>query len=411
MKPRIAAFLIVIVLLLTGCTSVPSTSQEIEKQLDFGTIPENISTGDGWFAMSDGFVYTTEFGKNVIWEYDINNGDAVEVSLPKQEKPVAGATSVLRDPMFYGSMFLLRQYIAFVDNRTESFQYQDENGKTQWGVRDTASLVLLDPVGQEYVRIPELGDHVFKAIPVRKTTSTSTQQNSENTENPLAGVELYYYFGYDTFPEMSSQMAQDGITLEEPVDPNERNRYIVPALGYMDGDTRRTKVLAKDIAGGFFVDDQYIYYLSGDYEAGTRLLHRSKRENIAFETIDLGCNINNCIFSYEEGFYFCRLPDQTVCYYKEGQIKELPVISTSFKQWRDQLIYLDSAETKGSFGKIKTYNLDTGETRLLCEGAGFDFHILEDKYLGYIKYFEDSRPHILIDLETGKQTELFRKEK
>ena len=408
MKTKFSLFLLAVQLILAGCTTI--SEQGSIKGHNLGTIPENISTGDGWFSVVDDFVYTAEFGDTAILEYDLSNGNTIEISLPGQEKAEPGATSISRAPRFFGSMFLLKGHIAFVDNQAVSFQYETEEGKKQWVVRDTASLVVLDPVDGEYTKIAELGEQVFKVIPVLKTATESTQEIDFSEENPLAGVELYYYFGYDSFPEMAEQMAQLGMTLEEPVDPNERNQYVVPALGYMDGDTGKTEILARDITSSFLVDDQYVYYLSGDFEAGTRKLRRSKRGEHAFETIDLGCSINSCIASYDGGFYFCRLPEGTICYYKDGQIADLPIASTSFKRWRDQIIYLDNGDTMESYGSLKAYNLISGEIRVVCDGASFDFHILGDKYLGYIQYTDEALPHILIDLETGNQIELCRTE-
>jgi hypothetical protein len=177
----------------------------------------------------------------------------------------------------------------------------------------------------------------------------------------------------------------------------------------MDGDTRQTKVLVKgDFDGNFFVDEEFIYYFSGSYDAGTRRLHRSRHDQIDFETIDLGSEFGNCIVGYDGGFYFYRLPSKQICYYKDGQITELPIGGIAFKLWRDKIIYLDNVvlNEEGLY-PIKMYDKNTGEIKTLCEGATFNFYVLGDKYLGYFDETVDmNRPKLLIDLETGEQVEI-----
>ena len=306
---------------------------------------------------------------------------------------------------------MLENRFAFTDLISEKFQYRDDEGKIQWNVRRLKRFAIMDPLTKAYTTVPELGEHVYKVIPIKKAASDTvqSQDNDFAEDNPLAGLEIYYYFGYDTFPEMAAQMAQDGIELQEPVDEDERNKYLILALGYMDGDTRQTKVLVKgDFDGNFFVDEEYIYYFSGSYDAGTRRLHRSRRDQIDFQTIDLGSKFGNCIVGYDGGFYFYRLPGKQICYYKDGQITELPIGGIAFKLWRDKIIYLDNVvlNEEGLY-PIKMYDKNTGEIKTLCEGATFNFYVLGDKYLGYFDETVDmNRPKLLIDLETGEQVEI-----
>ena len=413
MKLRITALFLAALLLLTGCVPEPEPTPEPKTELDLGTTSDNIATGTGRFAMANGFVYSAAFGDYYILEYDTETGNARRLDLPEAElKPAAGTSATIPDsPRFMGCLFLLNDRIAFVDRTDEQFQYQDDDGKYQWSVRTLERLAIMDPLTKEYTYVGELGNHVYKVIPIKKTISDTVQaqDNDFAEDNPLAGLELYYYFGYDTYPEMAAQMAQDGIILEEPVDENERNRYLVPSLGVMDGDTRQTKVLVKgDFDGNFFVDEEFIYYFSGSYDAGTRRLHRSRRDQIDFETIDLGSEFGNCIVGYDGGFYFYRLPSKQICYYKDGQITELPIGGIAFKLWRDKIIYLDNVvlNEEGLY-PIKMYDKNTGEIETLCKGASFIYFILGDKYLGYFDETVDiNKPKLLLDLETGKQVEI-----
>ena len=67
----------------------------------------------------------------------------------------------------------------------------------------------------------------------------------------------------------------------------------------------------------------------------------------------------------------------------------------------DQLIYLDEIDRD----TLKSYDLNTGETKVLMERA-VDFSLMEGRYLG-IERIDENRhtfPAIL-DLETGKYYE------
>jgi len=411
MKQRLTALLLAALLLLAGCSPVSESKQESEKKLDFGTNPENLSSGGGYFAAADGYVYTADFGYTHIVEYDTVTGKSINIELPEAEKKPAGTTDTIEgSPCFYSDMFLLEDCVAFIDHSTEQFRYEDEYGKTFWSTRRIENLAIMNLVTGDYTKISELGDYVYKVIPVIKETNDELTINNE--DNPLACVELYFSFGYDTFPEMAAQLAQDGITLEEPVDDDERRKYIIDALGYMDGDTREITILKKGRTFRWFhVDDQYIYIIEYAKDNVTMDLYRSRLDEIDFQYMDVG-DVGNSIVCHDGGFYFHRGQEQQICYFKDGNVTELPIAGCAYRLWRNQIIYLDSIDFKAdTYCEVKIYDLDTGEIKTLCEGASFDIHLLEDKYLGYVKHTDKDKPHIIIDLETGEQIEVCRRER
>jgi len=409
MKVRIALFLLVGLLVFSGCTPVAETKQEQNTwDYDFGSTPESISTGMGWYALDGDFLYVSAYWKGpYIVEYDLAGGTSATIELPRgSEKPMPSDPEIVQQSTSRFNLFTLENHIACVDQAAVQFRYTDENGMQQWGLRHIQRLNLYDISQGIWTPVQELGDHVNKVIPVKKLTEDDTESlsaKSPDNDNPLAGIALYCWIGYDTFPEMAAQMAQDGIELQEPVDENERNKYIVDSLVYLDGDTRQTKILTKNFNGWFHVDDLYVYYIAHDTDGITNMLYRSRRDEINFELMDLG-NIGNCVASYDGGFYFYRKPNKEICYYKDGEITELPIAGSSFQRWKDQIVFLNNVGQEHD--PIKSYDVNTGEIRTLLESSVFPFSIVGDRYLGCLDYSTGNMIPIVIDLETGEKQEI-----
>ena len=408
MKVRITAILLILLIALSGCSV--SGQQEDPANVwdyDFGLTPESISTGFGQFVTRAGFIYTTRYGDRSITEYDWESGKSAYYSLPEgTDSPVPSDDTITHPSSSRENFFVLENHIAIIDGAIEQFSYTDENGKQQWAVRNQQHLILYDLANGTWTPVQELGNHVKSVIPVKKLTESGTEplpEESPDKDNPLAGIALYCWIGYDTFPEMAAQMAQDGIELQEPVDEDERNRYIVEALVCLDGDTRQTKVLTKNFNGWFHVDDLYVYYIAYDTDGTTNMLYRSRRDDISFELMDLG-NIGNCVASYDGGFYFYRLPNKEICYYKDGEITELPIAGSSFQRWRDQILFLNNVGQEHD--PIKIYDVNTGEIRTLLESSAFPFSIVGDRYLGCLDCSTEDMITIVIDLETGEKREI-----
>ena len=433
MRYRIVIIFLAVVLFLTGCKPIENVpeqpveqdpviqsnesdrseqpdSEEIKQtatlRTDIGTTPENITNGFGYFAMSDGFVYITPNDHSGIWEYDMQSGKVVEIPMRKAEVTFSTSGSQQYGFGSRGNLFLLNDGIGFLERSIIHQEYENSKGEKQLRVDNIQSLCILEYDGGKCTVIPELGEYVYLVVPIEK------QEKAEITDanNPLAGLDLYYYCGHDTFPEMAAQMAELGMTLEEPTDPEERNRYIVPSLGHMDGDTRETEILTSDFIGAFFVDEQYVYIIREDSEEELHLF-RCARGQRNFEPLDLGGGIGNYILPYDGGFYFWRGETWQICWYKDGEITEFPITGGSFIRWRNQLIYHDDHWQRGTeYDPIKSYNLDTGEIRTLCEDTVFPFCVLDDRYLACIQYQDDSDCYVLVDLETGELTEMYKPE-
>lgn len=404
MKKQLIVLVLTVLLVFTGCLPVDDRISEQNMELNLGTTPENIANGYGYFAMSNGLVYIAEGSVDDVLEFDIESRKTVKIPMPEGEK-----ISPLSDSLQFGyrptgSLFLLSSGIGLVEKSSVQRKYLDDDGKIWWLISDVQTLSILEYDGVRSTPVPELGNYVYRVLPMEKQQVPETVDK----DNPLAGLDLYYFFGYDTFPETAAQLKQDGIILEEPIDPAERSQYIIPALGHMDGDTQKTRVLTRTFLGEFFVDEQYIYIIQTNSQGENSLL-RSSRSEIDFQPIDLGGDIGAYIAPYDGGFYFWRSGSWQICWYKDGKITELPITGGSFIRWKNQLIYQDNHWQDGTkYDPIKSYNLETGEVRTLCENTAFPFCILGDKYLACIQYLEKSKSYILVDLDTGEQMEMYR---
>lgn len=400
MKQRTIA-IVLLILLLTGCSAeIP------EQEHELGTTSENITNSNGRYAMANGFVYIDR--ENYIVEFDLETGKAITLSMPDFDNDKNLSSSFSR-----GNLFLLQGNVVFRESRWCDEMYEDEYGKMRSVSYQVETASIMGPNGGNSSPISELGERVYSVVPVKKTGKPENGELESDkalgANNRLAGLDIYYYFGYDTFPEQAALLASDGIILEEPVDPNERNRYIIPALGYLDGDTGKSVVLTKNFNGGFFLDDEYIY-ITRTGTANEIQLYRSRRDQIDFQFMDLGM-IANRITPCEGGFYFIRYDSWQLCRYQEGEIIELPIASSSFMQWRDQLIYQDMHwKDSTAYGAIKSYDLKTGEIQNLCENAEHRFCILDNKYLACRQVTDTCETDFLIDLETGERIEMYRTE-
>lgn len=412
MRFRLIAFLLAALILLVGCA--PTPGPEPVQELDLGTTPENLTNGRGYFAQKNGLIYTSVWGDSSILEFDPESGTAVELMLPMGDSFSFTSKSMRNLYSCAGNVFMLQNHVAFIERSNLVEMYVDESGKTQQLLKKLQTLSCLNLENGISTPISELGEYVYKVIPVKKTKADTDETLSENVDspsdkNPLAGLDLYFYFGYDTFPEKAAQMAQDGISIEEPVEEEERNKYIVPSLGYMDGDTRRVRILTQDFNGVFFVDDHDIYIMKTT-EQGEQFLYRSSRDIIKFEQIDTGGPVGNYIACYDGGFYFFRAGSWQVFWYKDGIISELPIISCRFMQYGDKLIYHDNhweRDTDIDPVKIKSYDLKTGEEKVLIEGVHSNFNIVGEKYLCCLMPTDSNVDRrIIIDLDTGEQVEI-----
>ena len=169
--------------------------------------------------------------------------------------------------------------------------------------------------------------------------------------------------------------------------------------------------------GGFYLDSEYIYVL-GKGEDGD-ILYRSPRQQIQFESIQLPFDPH--AFLPWEGQIFLTGKDSKGFYvvlYKDGEVTRLPVSSGKYQVLDDHLIYLDTADDVPNYSALKSYNLKTGEIKLLNSNAsyGHGVSILEERYICFavLRENESSKGtyyplYTYYDWQTGEMKQMYPK--
>lgn len=141
----------------------------------------------------------------------------------------------------------------------------------------------------------------------------------------------------------------------------------------------------------------------------TYQLRRSAKEALSFELIDLSFS-PGMIYACNDALYMCEF-DLTSQYprsglhqiirYADGMEIRLPVYARFFQVLDDCLIYLDDTTYDNGMYSLKSYDLKTGETRLLLESA-YGLAIFEDRYI----YTSLMHQNVLYDWRTGEISQM-----
>lgn len=425
MKLRLTALLLAGLLLLTGCTPVDNSSDQPQQQNpqqtdptawdgDIGTTVENLLNG-GKFAMRDDFVYIDV--NQYIVEYDMLTGTSVEIPMPDGGGDL---TVRMSNGSSHGNLFLLEDGPMFTMSTTKRILERDSLGQYVSEQRTRLiQLARLSLDGKDPVIFPELGDHIYTLVPIRKENAEETAKSG--SDNLFAGFDLYCHCWYDTFPEAAAQLALDGITLEEPWDEVERSKYRVTALFHIDGDTMEKTLLAKDIQG-FYINQTHIYYstntLEGVLEGVPDSRFVSDRKEINFQPLDPSHPGYN-FYEDSDGLYL-RVDDQI--YRCQDDVRTpvvtIPSQATFWGVWRDQVICVVPEYNYFNYydqpwDKMWSYDMETGEGRLLSDHIEKNraIQILQNRYLACQEYYWEYDAYVLLDLETGERIEMHRVER
>ena len=168
-------------------------------------------------------------------------------------------------------------------------------------------------------------------------------------------------------------------------------------LSRIDLETGKVEILLEGGAYRYFVDENYIYVAQGD---GKKQIMRSPKDQIDFQPIPLSFYPVS-VYADGDTLYLAKGGkdvQRRVYRYKDGVETLLPITAWQYQLLGDQLIYLDETDRE----TLKSYDLNTGETKILMENA-VDFSLMEGRYLGIERVDENRHtfPSIL-DLQTGK---------
>ena len=148
----------------------------------------------------------------------------------------------------------------------------------------------------------------------------------------------------------------------------------------------------------YFVDERYIYAVK---EGEENCYLRADKGTMDFEEISLSFRPIK-VLSVDGSLYMSKSGSWNVVRIQDGKEEPLPVKALEYQVVGDLLIYRDE-ETDGRM--LKSYHLQTGEIRELCEKA-FTFSVLEERYLCVFCAFETESYYTLIDLQTDTVTRI-----
>lgn len=152
----------------------------------------------------------------------------------------------------------------------------------------------------------------------------------------------------------------------------------------------------------WYVDDIYIYGVEG---GNSSYFLRSRKDSLDFEKIQLSfCPIK--VLADGEDLYFTESgagERYQLIRYRDGVETRLPIRAVEYQILDGHVIYRCEDEAGRA---IKSYNLETGEIKVLQEG-GFNFSILEDRYVCLCCADDQGRGYCtVLDWQTGEYVQL-----
>lgn len=148
----------------------------------------------------------------------------------------------------------------------------------------------------------------------------------------------------------------------------------------------------------WYVDDTYIYGVEGGKSS---YFLRSRKDSLDFEKIHLSfCPIK--VLADGEDIYFTESgagERYQLIRYRDGQETRLPIRAVEYQILDGHVIYRCEDEAGQA---IKSYNLETGEIKVLQDG-GYNFSILEERYVCINRFNADA---LILDWKTGETVNL-----
>lgn len=226
---------------------------------------------------------------------------------------------------------------------------------------------------------------------------------ANQTYNPGHMMVTDQYILYTNVWEDLIALKKDGST-EEPVFEG-----VGSAQLYAEGTTLYTSQGILDLYTGkiqnwpegvhsYFVDENYIYAVQ---EGDDYCYLRAVKGTMDFEQIPLSFRPVK-VLSVDGALYMSRSGTWDVIRVREGKEEKLPVKALEYQVIGNLLIYRDE-EANGR--SLKSYHLQTGEIRELCDKA-FTFSVLEERYLCVFCAYQTESYYTLIDLQTDTVTRI-----
>lgn len=190
--------------------------------------------------------------------------------------------------------------------------------------------------------------------------------------------------------------------------------YKVKDKGFVRKDiaTGTEQIIWKDNYFSFYIGDSSIYLIAPVDDV--RTLFISPVDEISFEKVDLSFEPVSLVGDGKTVYLSTMaLPNLIpsrgqVIKYEDGVETPLPIYAQEFQLFDNHLIYKDQVTIEDSGGDVVSYDLETGETEVLCERV-FDFAILEDRYICFWCMRDGSLDNwwVIYDWQTGETKQMY----
>lgn len=172
---------------------------------------------------------------------------------------------------------------------------------------------------------------------------------------------------------------------------------------YRDMETGEEHELATDVLV-YYVDDKNVYYASITNDSPlTTGLFQADRDTLEFKQVELSFDPIT-VYVCSEGMFLARMGTYQLVQYANGIERELPMRTLYYQVHNGCLIYVDADGFSDSYPPVKSYDLKTGETTVLCENV-YNFSILEDRYACF-KCMSNDFSFCMMDMETGETVQM-----
>ena len=156
------------------------------------------------------------------------------------------------------------------------------------------------------------------------------------------------------------------------------------------------EILVFDNVMSYYVDENNIYVIAKDEDKNALFVSEKvnidfKKEKISFEPI--------AIFVVKDEWFISKRGSHQIIQYTNGQTKELPITSSYYQVFDDNIIYLDSGTYKNGCFSLMMYNINSNKKTLISENV-FDFNILSDNYICMQCYTGENAEYKVYEFKT-----------
>lgn len=153
----------------------------------------------------------------------------------------------------------------------------------------------------------------------------------------------------------------------------------------------------------YFWTENILYAIKDN--GGSYSLMKSSTKDIEFERIDLTFSPIEILVVGDE-LYLSKMSTYELIHYHDGVETPLPIRSLKYQVLDGCLIFSDESTFENSTWTVKSYNMETGETKDLCEHV-MEFGVFEERYTAFWCRGDSGSWWNLHDWKTGKLQKIY----